>query len=137
MSDLVPPRQEASTRTLWVQLLAGPVIWSIHFLVSYLFVEAACQAGWNFTIVGIDGLSFMVITLTLLAVLGTALFAFKSYQGWRESHGDHSLRDQFQERTGWFEGPVDFMYFSGLMLSILFAVVILMVGLPALFLQPC
>jgi hypothetical protein len=136
MSEVVPG-QEINSRQLWIQLLAGPVLWSVHFLVSYLIVEAACQAGWNFTLLGMSGLSFLVIVLTVLAVLGTVLFAFKSYRGWRNFHGDRRLQDQFREGGGWFEGPVDFMYFSGLLLSILFAIVILMVGLPALFLQPC
>jgi len=139
MPELVSSRQETNSnpRTLWIQLLAGPVLWSVHFLVSYLIVEAACQAAWNFSILGIQGLSFVVIVLTVLAVLGTVLFAFRSYRGWRDIHSDRRFRDQFRESTGWFEGPVDFMYFSGFLLSVLFAVVILMVGLPALFLQPC
>ena len=137
MADVVSPGQDTNARALWVQLLAGPVLWSIHFLVSYMIVEAACQAGWSFTILGMSGLSFLVIVLTALAVLGTVFFAFKSYRGWRGIHADRRLRDQFREGSTWFEGPVDFMYFSGLLLSVLFAIVILMVGLPALFLQPC
>ena len=136
MSEVVSPGQDTNARALWVQLLAGPILWSVHFLVSYMLVEAACQAGWNFTMLGMNGLSFLVIVLTALAVLGTALFAVKSYRGWRTIHGGR-LRDQVREGSGWFEGPVDFMYFSGLLLSVLFAIVILMVGLPALFLQPC
>jgi hypothetical protein len=137
MSDLVPSRQEPSSRLLWIQLLAGPVLWSVHFLLSYLLVEAACQAGWNFRLLGLNGLSFIVIVLTVLAVIGTGLFAIRSYRGWKDLHEDRSLRDEFRDSSHWFEGPLDFMYFSGLMLSILFAVTILMVGLPAIFLQPC
>ena len=136
MSEVVSSGQDTNARALWVQLLAGPILWSVHFLVSYMLVEAACQAGWNFTMLGMNGLSFLVIVLTALAVLGTALFAVKSYRGWRTIHAGR-LRDQVREGSGWFEGPVDFMYFSGLLLSVLFAIVILMVGLPALFLQPC
>lgn len=137
MSEVAAPGQETNPRTLWVQLLAGPILWSVHFLVSYLIVEAACQIGWRFSILGMSGLSFIVIVLTVLAVLGAVLFAVRSYRGWRGIHGDRRLRDQFREGSKWFEGPVDFMYFSGLLLSVLFAIVILMVGLPALVLQPC
>ncbi|HSL46726.1 MAG TPA: hypothetical protein VK897_25040 [Anaerolineales bacterium] len=137
MSEIVPSRQETNSRLLWIQLLAGPILWSVHFLLSYLLVEAACQAGWNFNILGRNGLSFIVIVLTILAVIATALFALRSYRGWRDLHKDRSLRQEFRETASWFEGPVDFMYFSGLLLSVLFAVTILMVGLPALFLQPC
>jgi hypothetical protein len=137
MSDLVPSRQEPNSRLLWIQLLAGPVLWSVHFLLSYLLVEAACQAGWDFRLLGFNGLSFIVIVLTVLAVIGTGLFALRSYRGWKDLHEDRSLRDEFRDSSYWFEGPLDFMYFSGLLLSILFAVTILMVGLPAIFLQPC
>ena len=137
MPQLVSSRQETNSRMLWIQLLAGPVLWSVHFLLSYLLVEAACQAGWNFNILGLNGLSFLVIVLTILGVTATGLFALRSYRGWRNGHRDRSLRAELRETGSWFEGPVDFMYFSGLLLSMLFAVTILMVGLPALFLQPC
>ncbi len=137
MSEFVPSRQEIKPWVLWIQLLAGPILWSVHFLVSYLLVEASCHAGWNFSILGFNGLSFIVIVLTLLAVIGTALFSLSSYRGWRSIHAERNLREQFRDGSRWFEGPVDFMYLSGLLLSILFALVILLTGIPALFLQPC
>ncbi len=137
MSESVPARQETDSRMLWIQLLAGPILWSIHFLLSYLIVEAFCQVGWDFNILGINGLSFIVIALTILAVLATALFALRSYRGWRGLHEDRRLRDEFGESASWFESSTDFMFFTGFLLSVLFAATILMVGLPALFLQPC
>lgn len=130
----VPYRQEMS---LWIQLLAGPVLWSVYFLISYMFVETFCQTGWKFSLLGLNGIPFLVIALTTLAVLGTGLFAFKSYRNWRSRNSDRGLRDHVRETTRWFESPVDFMYFSGFLLSLLFAVVILITGIPALFLQPC
>lgn len=137
MSESVPARQETDSRMLWIQLLAGPTLWSLHFLLSYLIVETFCQAGWNLNILGIGGLSFIVIVLTLLAVVAAVLFALRSYRGWRAIHADRRLRDEFREGASWFEGTSDFMLFTGFLLSVLFAATILMVGLPALFLQPC
>ena len=137
MPELVPSQQQTDSRILWIQLLAGPVLWSVHFLASYLLVEAACQAGWNVSILGLNGLSFMLSVLTILAVIGALLFARRSYGGWKDRHRDDSLRQAFRERASWFEGTEDFMYFSGLLLSVLFAAAILMVGVPAVFLQPC
>ena len=137
MPELVPSQQQTDSRILWIQLLAGPVLWSVHFLASYLLVEAACQAGWNVNILGLNGLSFLVIVLTVLAVIAALLFAQRSYSGWKERHRDGNLRQAFRERESWFEGTEDFMYFSGLLLSVLFAAAILMVGAPAIFLQPC
>lgn len=137
MSDAVPPRQETNSSILWVQLLAGPFLWSVHFLLNYIFVETYCQTGWNFRLFGFHGLSFLVIVFTVLAVLATALFALTSYRSWRSFHRDRRLWDQLRESASWFEGPADFFYFSGFLLSVLFGTVILFVGLPAIFLQPC
>ena len=122
---------------LWVQLLAGPLLWSIHFLIGYLMIEASCRAGWNFQILGMNGLSFMVIALTVLAVLGAILFGVTSYRGWRSANTGRSLRGQLRDTSRWSDDPAEFVYFSGFLLSVLFAVTIVMVGLPALFLQPC
>ena len=137
MSQAVPPGQQIDSRQLWIQLLAGPVLWTVHFVSSYLVVEAACQLGWSTNRPGFQGLSSVVILLTALAVIATLLFALKSYRAWRTIHADRSLREEFREPERRFEGPVDFMLFSGFLLSALFAVVILMTGLPAFFLQPC
>ena len=137
MSEVIPPGQDINSRTLWTQLLAGPILWSIHFLLVYMLVETYCQAGWNFNLVGLNGISFLVILFTIIAVIATVLFGLRSYRGWRSFHTDRSLRDQFQENSAWFQGPVDFFYFTGFLLSTLFALVILLVGLPAIFLEPC
>ncbi|HEX6270974.1 MAG TPA: hypothetical protein VFZ43_12105 [Anaerolineales bacterium] len=137
MSQVAPSRQEVNSRMLWIQLLAGPVLWSAHFVSSYLLVEAFCQMGWNFSILGINGLSFILIVLTLLALIGTGLFALKSYRAWKNINQDHNLKDKLRETTRWSEGPLEFMYFTGLLLSLLFTATILMVGVPAIFLRPC
>jgi Ca2+/Na+ antiporter len=133
MSQVIPPREE-SPWMFWAQLLAGPVLWSVHFLISYLLVEAFCKMGWSFTVLGFQGISFIVIVLTVLAVIATVLFSLKSYRGWKRTNANYSLKDQFRDKSQWSEG---FVYFSGFLLSVLFAVTILMVGLPALFLHPC
>lgn len=137
MSEVAPPGQEINSRTLWIQLLAGPVLWSVHFLVSYLLVETLCRTGPSVKILGGSGISFIVIALTALALIATGLFSWRSYRGWRDRHAGRSLRGELSETSHWFEGPADFMYFSGFLLSVLFAATILMVGLPALFLHPC
>lgn len=121
----------------WVQLLAGPLLWSIHFIVGYLLIEASCRAGWNFQILGMNGLSFLVIALTVLAVLGAVLSGVGSYRGWRRVNTGGNLWHQLRDTSHWSDEPTEFVYFSGFLLSALFAVTIVMVGLPALFLYPC
>jgi heme/copper-type cytochrome/quinol oxidase subunit 2 len=138
MSKTVPARSENGSRMIWIQLLAGPVIWSVHFILVYMLTEAICRvAGQGFRLAGIHGLTLIVIVLTVLALVATVLFAVRSYRSWRGLSRNHRLKDELQESSNWFVGPEEFMYFSGFLLSVLFAVTILMVGIPALFLQPC
>jgi hypothetical protein len=137
MSQATPSRQEGSSWMFWLQLLAGPILWSIHFIVSYLLVEAFCRMGWNFNLLGFPGLSVIVVVFTVLALLGVAMFGMRSYRSWRNLNRDLSMRDQIRETSQWSEGPVEFVYLSGLLLSVLFGVTILVVGIPALFLRPC
>jgi hypothetical protein len=137
MSKVVSPGQEANTGMLWVQLLAGPVLWSVYFLLSYLLVEAFCQMGWNFRILEMNGLSVILTALTVLAVVSASLFALKSYRAWKSLNKDHKLMDEIREASRWSEGPLEFVYFSGFLLSVLFTAVILVTGIPVLFLSPC
>lgn len=137
MSQAAPSRQEGSSWMFWLQLLAGPILWSIHFIVSYLLVEAFCRMGWNFNLLGLPGLSVIVVVLTVLALLVVAIFGMRSYRSWRNLNRDLTLREQVRETSQWSDGPVEFVYLSGFLLSVLFGVTILAVGIPALFLRPC
>lgn len=137
MSKVVSPKQEATTGMLWAQLLAGPILWSIHFLLSYLLVEAFCQLGWSFKILEMNGLSVILIALTVLAIVSASLFGLKSYRAWKDLNDNRNLAAEIREASRWSEGPLEFVYFSGLLLTVLFTAVILMTGIPVLFLRPC
>lgn len=115
--------------SLWFGVLAGPIVYSLHFVAVYLLVEAACKAGLlQFTVLGINGISFWVVLLTLVAAGFTGYSTFVAYREWRQiqptSEGGH-------------EGHASLMAQVGLWLSGFFTVVILLTGLPALFLVVC
>ncbi len=101
-----------------ILLLAGPVLWTAHFLVAYFFVEVACAAGWlRFRFLGTDGISLVTVLVTLVAAaLSTwlALAAFRSRNG---PHGD--------------------LAFTGSLLSVLATIVIVFVGISPAFHEPC
>lgn len=137
MSQAVQTRQENNSWVLWVRLLAGPLIWAAHFMLGYLLVEAFCQTGLNFNVLGIDGLSFILVAITLLAVAGSAILGFQSYREWGNINKGMSLRDRLKQTERWSDEAVEFMYFSGFLLSVLFTATILMVGLPVFFLRTC
>lgn len=137
MSQIVPSGNARQETIRWVRLLAGPVIWAAHFLLSYLLVEAFCQMGWNFALLGMDGLSFILVAATLAAAGGSGYFTFQSYGAWKSSNKGNGLKEEIRETARWSEGPGEFMDFSGFLLGVLFTATIIVVGLPVLFLRAC
>ncbi len=92
MSQVVPSRQEINSLALWTRLLAGPIIWAVHFILGYLLVEAFCQTGLHFNVLGIDGLSFILVSITIVAVIGSGLLGLQSYRGWGKMNKGKSLK---------------------------------------------
>lgn len=129
-------RKKAPPRSSWFYLLGSPVVWGAHFLVSYLWVEAVCQAGpvvLDATILGLTAAAHVVLALTLVSVIAASYVGWSAYRRWRElSQG----QDQSASPASLEEGK-RFMAFSGMVLSLLFAPIILLTGLPVLVLNPC
>ena len=123
-------------RSPWLHFLGGPVIWGIHFMVSYVWVEFACRANLlvlNSTILELTVLSWIVLALTLIAVLAALYVGWSSYGAWRQIQESQETN----ELEAWGVESRRFMAFSGMFLSALFSLVILFTGLPALVLGPC
>jgi hypothetical protein len=124
-------------RARWAlfMFVAGPLIWSAHFLLVYLIVEAGCSGDG-------PGLRLFdppvpkVVTLAAAAAAAAAALACAgwSYRRWRASEhepaADESGDHQHRDRGGT-------LAFAGYLLSLLSVVTILFVGLPALFLPSC
>ena len=105
-------------------------------MVSYAWVEFACRVSplvLNSTFLGLTVLSWSVLLLTVLAMLATL------YVGWSAYRGLRGLRDRQEtnEIDSWAIESRRFMALSGMLLSVLFSLVILLSGLPALVLRPC
>ncbi|RIK40437.1 MAG: hypothetical protein DCC55_15030 [Chloroflexi bacterium] len=115
---------------LLVGVLTGPVVYSLHFLLVYLLVEAACKAGLlEFTLLGFDGISIAVAVLTLIAVGITGYSAYAAYRSWR--------RTRPAEDENRHEEYAPLLALVSLWLNGFFTVVILLTGLPAIFLVLC
>lgn len=119
-----------TNRRIWFCLLNGPVVYSVYFLIGYLFVEATCEADLlTFTLFGLDMISFTVIVLTVLAAAVTGYGLFLSLRIWRRTHGVDDPADD--------TGYVPFMAFTGAWMSGLFTVVTVVTGVPALYVVLC
>lgn len=114
-------------------LLSGPVIWSAHFMVVYLVVEAGCTGEGP----GLAAFAPPVPTAVTLAAtaVGALACAGCALWGWRRWHADRR-----EPATGAGLEPPDrggALAFAGFLLALLGVVEVLFVGLPALWLPAC
>jgi hypothetical protein len=116
-----PPRARSTIR-LWVQLLVGPVLWISHFMVVYLFAEAACVARESdaLPVPGSSSIVPVVVVATVVAAALTAAATAWTLRTARRSRGDAAA-----------------MAWAGTLLAAMSVVAILAVGLPAAALDPC
>lgn len=134
----------------WQHLLVAPLIWLLYFGIGYGLVEVICAApSLNIYLGGIPALSLILVTLTLIAFLGTLYPAWVAYRNWKqirqrnldtdlEADAPAPVRTNERESPREAEDDADhFLALSGVLLGGLFALTILIIGLPALLLTPC
>jgi heme/copper-type cytochrome/quinol oxidase subunit 2 len=89
VDTLGPPHEPAvwtrSTRRFWAILLAGPVIWIVHFAVVYLAAETACTPAVADRWPALDesSLERFVVIATIIAALGCAAAAVVAWRSMR------------------------------------------------------
>lgn len=123
-------RRARSTIALF---LAGPVIWSLHFLLVYFVVEVGCTGGGE----GLDVFAPPVprtVTLAATAVAAVAclVITIASYRRWRSDRPERADRTDLTPAEG-----VAPLAFVGSLLALLGFITVLFVGLPALVLPAC
>jgi hypothetical protein len=119
--------------------VAGPVIWSVHFMVVYLVAEAGCT-GDGPGLALFDPPVPRVVTLAATAAAAVAALASAgwSWRRWRAA-GTVPAADDADDLAGglrhWDRGGT--LALAGFLLSLLSVVTVLLVGLPALVLPSC
>lgn len=116
------PRDRGSgSRTIWIALLSGPSIFFGHFVGVYLLAEATCRLGdATPRLLGLPWVDTAILLATA-AALGTIAFAaVRTRSALRRSAGEAGAELRI-----------------GLWLDALFAVAVLLTGLPALVLPTC
>lgn len=123
--DHLPEKRES----LWM-LTISPLIWSLHFLLSY-----ATAAVWCEKVAGRDGslwdVRVAIAIYTLVALIGIGITGWIGFR--RHSYGDAGTPHDF-------DTPEDrhrFLGFATLLLSALSAVATLYVALAAVFIETC
>jgi hypothetical protein len=120
-------------RWWWLRLLAGPLVYSVYFMLAYLAVEVACRLGWlQFTVGGTNGITVTVIGLTLVAVGVLVVSLLAGVGRWRRLR-----RGQSASKDSELGNADLFLTLVGVLLDLIFIFVLLATGAPVLVLRPC
>lgn len=130
--------RDRRARVIWGVFLAGPLIWFSHFMVVYLIVEAGCTGDGPGLRLFDPPVPEVATLLATAAAAGACLgFAAWAHRRWREATPTPAEGDALLS-GGTHDGDVEGrLAFAGLLLSLLFFVAVLFVGLPAFFLPAC
>jgi len=109
-----------STVRFWAVLLAGPVIWVVHFAVVYLTAEAACAPAVanRWSSLGEQSLDGFVIVATIVAAIACLAATALAWRAMRRPDASPLHRASVVLAVGSF-------------------VSVIAVGAPALVLDPC
>jgi hypothetical protein len=122
-------KTDETRESLW-WLIISPLIWALHFLLSYATVAIWCakaaDAGGP-----LGGARVAVFGYTIVALAGVLAMCRWSYR--RHNFGVAAAPHDFDSP----EGRHGFMGFAGLLLSLLSLVAILYLVVPLLFLETC
>jgi hypothetical protein len=119
--------------------LAGPVIWTLHFMLVYTVAEAGCTGeGPGLRLFDPPVPTVFTLAATAAAAVACLWCARLGYRNWRGSRGE-TAADGAGERPADLQAadPGGSLAFAGFLLSLLSFVTVLMVGLPALYLPAC
>ena len=109
----------ASLPALWFAIFVGPAAWTLHLLLSYPLVPVACATLGPWLLHGV----------TLVTVLAAGMGVVVALRGGQQI-----------ERGAVGSGGRDarrYLALLGLLMSAMFVFVILVEGLPPLFINPC
>jgi NADH:ubiquinone oxidoreductase subunit 6 (subunit J) len=121
----VPPRE------LWFGVAAGPILWILHLVASYVLVALHCQwQFFSFTLFGISGIVAILVIMTLVVVAVVLYAGYLALADWRQIRATGAGGGRVAERHR-------FMAYSGVLLSALFFLVIIISLVPSFVLATC
>lgn len=115
-------------RNSLLSLVSAPVIWALHFLLSYAIVSLACAGGYT----GSRAIDPTVIqasigVLTLVAVALLVHIGIINHQKWQRARRSGAAGDDISE----------FFAICSVRLCSLSAIALIWVAFPAFVLSPC
>jgi hypothetical protein len=131
--------RDRRARFALAMFVAGPVIWSVHFLLVYLVTEAGCSGdGPGLTLFDPPVPKVVTLVATAAAVAAALACVGWSWRRW-QAGGSVPAADEAADMAGGLQDRDrgGTLAFAGFLLSLLSVVTILFVGLPALVLPSC
>jgi heme/copper-type cytochrome/quinol oxidase subunit 2 len=124
-------KQPVDDLRLWYGVAAGPIIWILHLAVVYALASLSCERGFlRFEVMGVIASSALIVILTIIAVALVIFAGVLSYGSLQRIRADPDVSQPEASRYR-------FMAFSGIILSIIFAITILISAIPTLLLTTC
>ena len=122
---------------LIVGLFAGPILWSLHILVSEIVISSACAAqpsGFaRLTAAGVGGRQVALLAVSLVFIIATAAVDLLAIRCWRQTR----VGIEVTGVSGGAVGRSGWMALAGVLLSSLFLIGILLGALPLFWLSGC
>ncbi len=123
--------RDPHVRATLLGFLAGPVIWISHFMFVYLVAEAGCTGdGHGLDVFDPPATAIVTLVATVVACVACLANARGTFRRWQRVAGE-------QERTSENDGHDGSLSFVGFVLSSLFFLATLAVGLSAAVFTGC
>lgn len=130
MTQVVSPEEVRGAEIrIAAHLLAGPVLYSLYFILGYLLVEAGCATAFlDSPLFGMQGEVAVTLGLTAITVLILLVETVVVLRRWlRYRHTDESEHEMHKP----------FIWKGSFLMNVLFLVITLVTGASALVLEPC
>lgn len=129
MTQTTEVRPDLDSTRLGFVFLSGPIVWAVHFTLTYIFAEFGCATRFStLMFAGQNGIVIAVIVTTVIALALTVIATIMAYQRRDpETLDDNTLSFDFQH----------FMAESGWIMNAIFSVVIIVTAIHALWVSSC
>ncbi|RLQ89538.1 hypothetical protein D8780_09625 [Notoacmeibacter ruber] len=121
--------EEASS--LWLITLS-PLAWAIHFILSYGGAALYCA---RFAPAEFDPVPFMRLSIAGITVLALAVIGYVAWVSWRQ--WDYLDDYDYDHAKAVGEDRHEFLGHAAFLLSIMSAIAVIYVAMPAIFMETC
>lgn len=133
-----PARHQVGRWALWFGLFGAPAAWSAQTVVNYVAASHTCYPNLYplaTPTIGHTGLTAVVVAVSILALIVALAAGVVSLASWRETRDETGGQSHWALDTG--EGRTRFMAMSGILLSVMFLITIIVHGAAAALTTPC